>query len=75
MSDIKQAKEFLESLGGSDFNENKREITNSIIGNIATDECSIEWANEYLCGLDEFVDKYTINLLKKVCNVLDTFDK
>jgi hypothetical protein len=40
---------------------------------IEVDECSIEWGDDYCCTLQEFIDKYTDNLLEKVVNVVKSY--
>jgi hypothetical protein len=40
---------------------------------IEADECSIEWGDDYCCTLQEFIDKYTDNLLEKVVNVVKSY--
>lgn len=37
------------------------------------DECWIEWGDDEICNLDDFVDTYTRGFLEKVCNVIDSF--
>jgi len=71
--------EYFEEQQGYDINEVIADIvheTNLIkVGeeSIDADECSIEWGDDYCCNLDEFVEKYTEELLNKVVNVVKSF--
>jgi hypothetical protein len=41
---------------------------------ISMDECAIVWGeDDYICGLDVFVRKYTDEILKKVVNVIKSY--
>lgn len=74
--------DFLQSREGWDFENLKSEIieeTNllkhSTMGSftLSTDECSVEWGEDYICDLDNFIDKYTDIFIEKMCNVLESF--
>lgn len=77
-------KQFLELQEGWDLDELKDEIieeTKLLRGKemgeytlaLATDECGIEWDNEFVCVLSDFVDSYTDIFIEKFCNILDSF--
>jgi hypothetical protein len=40
---------------------------------LATDECYIQWGENEVCNLSDFVDSFTNVFLEKICNVLDSF--
>ena len=40
---------------------------------LSTDECSIEWGEEEICNLQDFIDEYTYGFIEKICNILDSF--
>lgn len=45
---------------------------------LSDDECSIFWgasdSDDYVCGLDDFIQLYTEIFIKKICNVIDSYD-
>lgn len=75
-------KQFLLNEEGWELDELKEEIVeetklfkNKEMGDhtLATDECGIEWDGKEVCVLSELVDSYTYILLRKVCNVIESF--
>ena len=75
-------KQFLENQEGWDLDEVIDEIVeetkllrNKEMGEhtLATDECGIEWGNEQVCNLSDFVNDYSDIFIKKICNILDSF--
>jgi hypothetical protein len=73
-------KQFLQNGEGWDLDELISEWTfetkllkHKDMGDVDADECSIKWDEDEICGLDEFIDKYTEILIEKFCNVLDSF--
>ncbi|MBS6486404.1 hypothetical protein [Veillonella sp.] len=73
-------KQFLQEQEGWDLDEIKSDIVAETemlktkeMGELATDECGIEWDGKEVCVLEEFIDKYTDILIDKICNVLDSF--
>jgi hypothetical protein len=41
--------------------------------NLSTDECGITWGDEYICGLNTFIESYSNLFVERICNVLDSF--
>lgn len=85
---LKDMKEFLQNREGWDLKEliqDMSEKTNLLKCNsfncdlsIALDECSIIWGTldgqaDFLCGLDDFIDKYTEIFIKNICNLIDSY--
>jgi len=73
-------KQFLEYRDGWDLDELINEmvletklLNSREINNLASDECTIEWDDEIICTLAEFLDKYSKIFIKKFCNILDSF--
>lgn len=75
-------KSFLENQEGWDLDEIISEIVEETkllkckeMGehSLATDECSINWGDEEVCVLSDFVDSYSIAFITKICNILDSF--
>jgi hypothetical protein len=40
---------------------------------LATDECGIQWDEEDICTLSDFINEFSRIFIEKVCNVLDSF--
>jgi len=38
-----------------------------------TDECSINWGEDEICVLQDFINSYTNIFIDKFCNILDSF--
>lgn len=36
---------------------------------LSPDECGIEWGEDSICVLDQFIDSYTQIFLEKICNM------
>jgi uncharacterized protein YacL (UPF0231 family) len=79
---LKAVKNFLQNREGWDLDEVKDDIVAELQllkskemkdASLATDECSINWGEEEVCVLCNFIDAYTDKLLEKMCNVLDSF--
>jgi len=75
-------KDFLQQQEGWDLDEVILEIVEEtkLLGNkdmggmsLATDECSINWDNEEICNLDDFIKSYSNIFIKNICNILDSF--
>ena len=75
-------KQFLENQEGWDLDEAIDEIVveTNLLKNkemedhtLATDECGIEWGEEPVCVLSEFVDRFSQIFIEKICNILDSF--
>ncbi len=75
-------KQFLELPEGWDLNELIEEMVaetkllrHKEMGEntLYTDECSINWGEDEICVLQDFVDEYTNIFIKKICNLLDSF--
>lgn len=47
-----------------------KEMGNSIL---SLDECSINWGDDEVCVLEDFINDYTNKFIDKICNVLDSF--
>lgn len=86
---LKDMKEYLQHREGWDLKEliqDMAENTNLLKCNsfnsdlsIALDECSIIWGTldeqaDFLCGLDDFIDKYTEIFIKNICNLIDSYE-
>lgn len=41
--------------------------------NLATDECVINWGDDEICVLSDFIEEYSDIFIKYICNVLDSF--
>ena len=40
---------------------------------LSLDECSINWGDDEVCVLEDFINDYTNKFIDKICNVLDSF--
>ena len=40
---------------------------------LAMDECGINWGDDEICVLSDFIDAYSNVFIQKLCNVLDSF--
>ncbi|WP_283695790.1 hypothetical protein [Clostridium perfringens] len=40
---------------------------------LSIDECSINWGDDEICVLEDFINDYTNKFIDKICNVLDSF--
>lgn len=40
---------------------------------LSLDECSINWGDDEVCVLEDFLNDYTEKFLEKVCKVIDSF--
>ncbi|MGM8331726.1 hypothetical protein [Clostridium perfringens] len=40
---------------------------------LSLDECSINWGDDEVCVLEDFINDYTNKFINKICNVLDSF--
>lgn len=43
------------------------------MGQLEPDECVIEWDDESICNLDDFIKTFFDATLEKFCNMLDSF--
>lgn len=75
-------KHFLELQEGWDLRELKEGIVTGVnllkhkeMGEhtLATDECGINWGDDEVCVLSDFIDVYTDIFIEKICNILDSF--
>lgn len=53
--------------------ETKKLTIQGMKGLISPDECSINWGDDVICDLEEFVGDYTEKFIEKICNILDSF--
>lgn len=78
---LEEIKEYLEQREGWSLEELIEEIAHSTkllkfkqgLGELSIDECEIGWGEDYICDLSEFIESYTNEFIKKVCNVIDSF--
>ena len=40
---------------------------------LSLDECSINWGDDEVCVLEDFINDYTEKFIDKICSVLDSF--
>ena len=40
---------------------------------LSPDECGIEWGEQNICNLDDFIRDFSDNFLEKICNMLESF--
>ncbi|MFH0334739.1 hypothetical protein [Clostridium perfringens] len=40
---------------------------------LSLNECSINWGDDEVCVLEDFINDYTNKFINKICNVLDSF--
>ena len=40
---------------------------------LSPDECSINWGEDEICNLQDFIDEFTRQFIDGVCNVIDSF--
>jgi len=40
---------------------------------INPDSCTINWDDDIICGLDDFLDAYFQSFIHRTCNILDSF--
>ena len=75
-------KQFLENQEGWDLDEVICEIVeetkllkNKEMGEhtLATDECGIEWGEEQVCNLSDFINSYSNIFIEKICNAIESF--
>lgn len=40
---------------------------------LSMDECSVNWGDDEVCVLEDFLNSYTRIFMNKICNVVDSF--
>lgn len=40
---------------------------------ISPDECDIQWGDEQVCCLEDFINAFSEKFIENICNVLDSF--
>ncbi|MDU4051171.1 MAG: hypothetical protein E7H33_09665 [Clostridium perfringens] len=40
---------------------------------LSMDECSVNWGDDEICVLEDFINSYTRIFMNKICNVVDSF--
>ena len=57
----------------SEIAEETKLLQHADMGQLAPDECAIEWDGESICNLDDFIRAFFDTTLEKFCNVLESF--
>ena len=53
--------------------EETKLLKHNNMGTVSTDECGIEWGEDEICNLSDFVDSFSNIFLEKICNMIDSF--
>lgn len=40
---------------------------------ISPDECDIQWGDELVCNLEDFINEFSEKFIENICNVLNSF--